>query len=204
MTIRPKTRTALCAIRTVALHAVRRAVAVDRTFWITHVNKNVNHVSGLMPLLVRLRFLHRVTRTQGTRAKEVFKIDGSVKHRAGAVHDLDVAKLADYTFFALAVMSHRPPSRITDCETMMRSLTLACSSLLDVGVLGQANSYGFLWATRAMIIAEMRSAGIMRLQVNDKAMCARRLAVMFPDMSGWTGRIAVRSHSGSGLSSTGS
>ena len=186
MTINTKTRTALCAIRTVVLHAVRRAVAVGRTFWITHVNKNVNHVSGWLPLLLRLRFLHRVSQTQRTRANEVFKIDGSVKYRAGAVHDLDVAKLAEYTRFALAIWSHTPPSRLTDYETMMRSLKLACSSLLDIGVLNETDS----WTTRAMIIADMRAASIKELQVNDKRMCARRLSAMFPDMSDWTGRFA--------------
>lgn len=183
-----KTRRALSAIRTVVLHAVRHAVALDRTFWITHVNKNVNHVSGWLPLLLRLRFLHRVSKRTG--GNEVFKIDGSVKYSAGTVSDLDVAKLADYTRFALAIWSHKPPSRLTDYETMMRSLKLACSSSLDIGVLNQTDSYGFLWTTRAMIIAEMRAAGIKALQVNDKKMCARRLSAMFPDMSGWTGRFA--------------
>ena len=178
-------------VRKVALHAVRVAIKRDRSFWKSHVNMNVSHVSGWLPLTLRMRILHRVSpkATSG----ELFKVDGIVKYRAGQVSDLDLLKLADHARLAMAIRSLKPPRSLADYRHSVQHLSSTCGTLDDIGALGDAGSYGFLWATRAITIAEMRANGIDGLKV-DSATTATSLSAMFPDMADWASRHAAATH----------
>lgn len=182
-----KTPEAMKILLRVLLHAVRKSINKDRRFWTTHVSKNVTHVSGWLPLMLRLHVLHRVSGR--AHAGVIFKVDDKTTYRAGTTSDMSFAKVSDLARFAHALRSARPPRTLSQYHAIVSNLSQIGALLPDIGCLGMADTYGFLWATRATLIAEMRAAGVERLQVDYKRMRMHTFRKVFPDMAGWATRL---------------
>ncbi len=174
----------------VLLHAVRKSVAMDRSFWTKHVSKNVNHVSGWFPWMLRLGVLRTASSSSSRSATEVFKVDGVPRWQAGKATEINISKLADMARLASAIRSTKPPKTLTQYKAAVECLSKFGSLLSDVGALGVGSTYGFLWTVRAMLIAEMRAAGIEKLRIDSANMTTSTLSKVFPDMSGWASRVA--------------
>ena len=184
-----ETETAAKILLDVLLFAVRKSFKADRTFWTTHVSKNVHHVSGWLPWMLRLGVL-RSASSSSRRGSETFTVDGTVRCRAGKTTDLNLSKLADITRLAAAIRSIKPMKTLTQYKAAVECLSKFGAQLPDIGTLGMSSTYGFLWTVRAMLTAEMRAAGIDKLHIDDKTMTTSTLSKVFPDMAGWASRIA--------------
>ena len=164
-----------------------------RKYWATHVHRNVQHHSGWIPVMQRMKILtqtasrliepmHAATWDVGNSSRRMTWLGV----RSG-LH-FDSTKKYKVVPFCKSHLSHfRRTSRMQSSLLAMRipsTLGEWIQSATEFKKAGGSDNYSSKWLFRSVMIAEMRACGIRSLTSFKKANVSQ-LATAFPDQCPW-------------------
>jgi hypothetical protein len=98
-------------------------------------------------------------------------------------------KFKDFAKLQACIRSLTPPSSLAQWRACVGTITETARVLTNVGTLNEKDSYTSMWLCRAVLMAEMRCAGIMRLKFRSSDLVTA-VAATFPDQNEWLIRVA--------------
>jgi len=157
-----------------ACQLMTKRTSEEQEYWARHVNRNVAHHAGWLPLMQRMKILAKTTQTDKSRL--VF--GGTNAYKTLPFTEELVEALAKMSCMQ-AVLLATPPARTLD------DWVAGCERFKSTAVeKRKRESYSFLWTVRSVMIAERAAAGCKKLEYSDKN-TTDDISQAFPDQSRW-------------------
>ena len=158
-----------------ACHAMTARSDQEKAYWVRHVNRNVSHHAGWLPLMQRMGILSKTTKQD--KKKLVFG-DPDTYYKTLPFSGKLVRDLVALSAMQEVLLATSPPRTLDEWVEGCRIFQKAAPTR------DKSESYSFLWTFRAAMIAERAAAGYKKLGYSDKN-TTDDISEAFPDQSSW-------------------
>lgn len=158
-----------------ACHAMTARSDEEKAYWVRHVNRNVSHHAGWLPLMQRMGILSKTTRQDKNRL--VFG-DPNKYYKILPFSKKLVRDLVALSAMQQVLLATSPPRTLDEWVEGFRIFKKAAPKR------DKSESYSFLWTFRAAMIAERAAAGYKKLGYSDKN-TTDDISDAFPDQKEW-------------------